>query len=127
MTFIISPWIFYLIQIANSLTVIVEILLFCECTVAIIMFCGYCVCSGAYDEESAEICKNIKEKTKRLFIPLFIFTIALEIFIPSQETCYQMLIASCATEENIEKVGESAEGFVDYIIESVKELQESES
>lgn len=48
------------------------------------------------------------------------------IFIPTKETCYQMIAATVVTPNNIEVVGETATNIVDYIIESVDALIEKE-
>lgn len=41
---------------------------------------------------------------------------------PSKETCYQMLIASVITKDNIEFTVETSKEVVDYIIEKVDEF-----
>lgn len=45
--------------------------------------------------------------------------------IPGIETAYKMLVASFITPDNIAAVGETASSVVDYIIESVDKLIES--
>lgn len=42
-------------------------------------------------------------------------------FIPAKETCYQMMIASQVTDENIQSAEDVIKKFVDYIFEKLKE------
>lgn len=59
------------------------------------------------------------------FIIAIAILLSLTIFVPSQKTCYQMMVASLATHENVEIAAGTAKNVVDYIIESVDELIES--
>ena len=45
---------------------------------------------------------------------------------PSEETCYKMIVASYVTPANIESVRGEAIDLVDYIIEKVDELTDNE-
>lgn len=42
-------------------------------------------------------------------------------FIPAKETCYQMMIASQVTDENIQSAEDVIKKSVDYIFEKLKE------
>lgn len=68
--------------------------------------------------------KILKWAKKYTIIGILICLLA--IFIPTKETCYQMIAATVATPNNIEIVGETATDIVDYIIESVDTLLEKE-
>ena len=46
--------------------------------------------------------------------------------IPSKETCYKMIIASYITPSNIEAVKGEATDLIDYIVDKVDELTDSE-
>lgn len=46
----------------------------------------------------------------------------ISVLTPSKETCYQMMIASLVTKENIEMTAEAGKEAVDYIIDSIDKL-----
>lgn len=72
-----------------------------------------------YEQEMEEF-KNKLKYPFGLFKNFFILTIvcgAISLFIPSQETCYKMMIASVVTEENIEKVEEKVQSIIEYAVE----------
>ena len=64
------------------------------------------------------------KRIKQIAIAGFAFIIV-GCLIPDTETAYQMLVASLVTPDNIAAVGDSASNIVDYIIESVNKLIES--
>lgn len=105
MTYIINPWMFYLISLSNTLKWVIGIF-------AIIAIIGsLCI----YDE-----CRDVK-LAKRVFIA-GCASIIIWLFIPSKDTCYKMLIASQVTTENIENAKETVKDVVDYIIEATKNI-----
>lgn len=58
----------------------------------------------------------------------FILTIAAGILycaIPSETTCYKMMAAQVVTPDNISTVGKTSEDIINYIVESVKEITDS--
>ena len=65
-------------------------------------------------------------KFKKLFI-IGIISMIINLFIPTQETCYQMLAASLVTSNNLTIAKDTAENVVDYIVESVDKLLEKGS
>lgn len=65
-------------------------------------------------------------KWGRKYTIIGILSCLFAIFIPTKETCYQMIAATVVTPNNIEVVGETATNIVDYIIESVDALIEKE-
>lgn len=44
-----------------------------------------------------------------------------ESFLPSKKACYQMMIASQVTKENIQKAEDTIKSPVDYIFEKINE------
>ena len=58
--------------------------------------------------------------TKLLIIGIICAFIS--IFVPSKETCYQMMVASLITKENIEMTAEAGKEAVDYIVDSIDKL-----
>lgn len=45
--------------------------------------------------------------------------------IPSEATCYKMMAAQVVTPDNISTVGKTSEDIINYIVESVKEITDS--
>ena len=45
--------------------------------------------------------------------------------IPSETTCYEMIAAQVVTPNNISTVGKTSEDIINYIVESVKEITDS--
>ena len=113
---IINPLWFYLIDTITSTKVIIvtlgSLLLF------VLLF-------RSFMSNSVEDFTNFwKEKGKKgLLISLLL--IILGCLIPGTETAYKMLIASFVTPDNIAVAGDSIYNIVDYIIESVDKLIES--
>ena len=45
--------------------------------------------------------------------------------IPSETTCYKMMAAQVVTPDNISTVGKTSEDIINYIVESIKEITDS--
>lgn len=74
-----------------------------------------------------DLLKNLwKSKITKMITILSIVLIVAGSFIPSESTAYKMLVASLVTPNNITVVGESATNVVDYIVESVDKIIESD-
>ena len=101
---IISPFMFYLIHLSENL------MIFC-----LFFAAGF----GIY-----AFVKGIDGEPIKKPLIAFIISIAIAMFTPCREVCYQMMIASMATPDNIEIVGNTAENLIDYIVESVDTLLE---
>lgn len=108
MTPIINPWLFYLVDVISNLKIMF-------CIFPLVILAGillWIVC----DEDANE------EKLNRLFKKWFIVVIvflAFTLFLPSKKTCYQMMVASQVTEENVKKAEDVIKDSVDYIFEKI--------
>lgn len=117
---IINPLWFYLIDIVDGVKSTCTFMLIVSFTVlAIISF----VFLFSWSED------NLEEKEKqsyfrylklvlKVIIPCFIITI----FTPCSDTIYKMIIADNVTPHNIEVVGDTIEGGIDYIFEKINSL-----
>lgn len=116
---IINPLWFYLIDIVTSLKVVFLVTGF-------LIWIVLCITSLDYWFWSIDSFKDFcnYKYTKPIAIMGFIFII-IGCLIPSTKAAYQMLVASILTPDNIAAVGDSASNIVDYIIESVNKLIES--
>ena len=117
---IINPLWFYLIDVVDNLQIVVGIILMLSCIafaiVSLIMFFEY---SELYLEEREKqtYFKYLKTALK-VIIPCIIITI----LTPSSDTIYKMIIADNITPHNIEVVGDTIEGGIDYIFEKINSL-----
>ena len=109
---IINPLFFYLIHLADNLRNTAEILILGG--LAIILTTILC---GMIDNFTK--CTHTLIKT---FIIVVCISIVIVIFIPSQETCYQMFVASLATPDNLNWVVDTGKSIADYIVESAAEI-----
>ena len=110
---IINPLFFYLIHLADNLRTTAGILIFTG--LAIIIFAT--ALWGMMDGFTK--CTHTLIKT---FIIIVCVSIVIVIFIPSQETCYQMFVASLATPDNLNWVVDTGKSIADYIVENAAEI-----
>ena len=109
---IINPLFFYLIHLADNLRNTAEILIFIG--LAIIFATTLWGMMDGFTK-----CTHTLIKT---FIIVVCVSIVIVIFIPSQETCYQMFVASLATPDNLNWVVDTGKSIADYIVESAAEI-----
>ena len=113
--YIINPWWFYLIGIAEAIQGF--FLAFGTLSIAAIVVAGIII-----------FVDGTINKFKKLFITGAIISILfclIGTLIPSKETCYSMAIASIVTTENLEYTAEASKNIVDYITEKAIELIEA--
>lgn len=110
---IINPLWFYLINVSSNLQIVCSII---ACLAFAIIFIGVLMYPMLED-----IGTNTKYWGLRLLIIGIICTF-ISILTPSKETCYQMMIASLITKDNIEITAEAGKEAVDYIIDSIDKL-----
>lgn len=111
MTPIISPWLFYLVDVMDNLKF--------ECLFIPMLFLLYMLSIAYTKEEDINEEKIVKIVKKLIICSALVFTV--ESFLPSKKTCYQMMIASQVTEENIKKAEDRIKSSVDYIFEKINE------
>ena len=115
---IISPWIFYWVNVLDSLkffiSTIIIIGIIAIITTAIIMV------STCFDLD------ELKEKSK--FLKIFqkaiisiLILMAVYSFTPSKETIITMLVADNVTKENIEITTDTIKNVTDYIFDKINE------
>ena len=120
MHYIINPWIFYLLGLVDSIGLVCVVFLFL-----------FGIIFGAYAIIWLdEICGDDEYPTlmqilKKWKVPL-ILSIAILVFVPSEDTIYKMMIASQVTTENIDTAKETIQDVADYIVDAVKEIKEKE-
>ena len=118
MHYIINPWAFYLLGLADSIGNACVVLL----AIFGIMFGSYVIIWFVEFPENDEL-PTPTQILKKWRVPL-ILTIAFLVFMPSTDTIYKMMIASQVTTENIDTAKETIQDVADYIIDAVKEIEE---
>lgn len=112
---IISPWIFYLIDVVSGVGVVCGLTLILGC-----MGFFFTLIERSYDEDCT--------KWKKAFMYMALVSIFLLIFVPSKDTMYKMIVSSYITPNNIIKVGETVDDSLvrlsDIIVHTAKRLQE---
>lgn len=112
MNYIINPWVFYLLNVLDNIVGWGIGLLFTLATVYVVYILVWTLAFYESDKEKYPSPLALLKKWK---IPL--------ILIPSQETCYKMMIASQVTTEHIADAKETIREVADYIVESAKEIK----
>lgn len=121
MTYIIHPIWFYLIGVAGSLQCTFFVTGIIGLIIAFLMLLVAGLETGGDLEDMQDFLK--KFKLKFFLIIGIIFTIVGN-FIPSQQTCYTMLVASAFTYENVDYAVETGKDIVDYILETTEEVMD---
>lgn len=115
MTPIINPWLFYLVDVIGNFKQACLVLL-----LIIVIGFGATVLievGEAKDELELDEAKIIKTLKKIVVAGVLLMTF--DMLLPSKKTCYQMMIASQVTEENIKSAEDVIKDSVDYIFEKI--------
>lgn len=126
---IISPWVFYLMNIADRVgTISFFIASFSFVGLSVT---GLCYFIGEFDNIKDSSRKRIIKSSKFLAYCFLVFT-PIALFIPGQQTMYKMLITSQVTPNNIEylknEVKSTGQELVDSITDaSIKIIKAKES
>lgn len=109
---IISPWIFYLIDLVGNLVNLFIIL---------IVVCAFVIpCLIFFRDDEDDIDAKIKAtKRIRLFTVLLLISIIFSVTLPNKKTMYAMLVADNVTYENLDKASDVIQDGVDYIFEKL--------
>lgn len=131
---IINPWIFYFADVANSM---VFVFVFAGIGFFVYAFYKFVTLDedmfvmnpdGFYALREKD--ENIKKKDwhiiKRSLIICCIF-ILLSALTPTEKTIYKMMIANYITEDNLSKGKEEAKELIDYIVDRMDEVNETDS
>ena len=118
---IISPWIFYLIDLFNKVGFLCQIIAIVLALVIITLFIFY-MCQMEdirhLSREQIEFAYKLPKKIKKLFIMLII-CLGVIVGVPTKETMYTMLVADNVTYENLDKATNVIQDGVDYIFDKL--------
>ena len=110
---IIYPLWFYLINVSSNLQIVCGVIACFALIIILISILMY------------PMLEDMGAKFKGLRTKLVIIGIVctfIGILAPSKETCYQMMVASLVTKENIKITAEAGKEAVDYIVDSIDKL-----
>lgn len=114
---IINPWLFYIVDVIDNFKSACFILIL----IIVISFGAIFLIEigEAADELELDEVKVIKTLKKMVVVIVLLMTF--NMLLPSKKTCYQMMIASQVTDNNIQKAEDVIKGSVDYIFEKINE------
>lgn len=104
--FIVNPWIFYFAEICEGLKTVAAIFT--------VISLGYVACIWCL-WKAGEIRSFWWDKKTKIITFIGIIFMIFAVVIPSQETCYKMIITSQVTAENLDKVEDTIERIADYV------------
>ena len=116
---IINPWFIYLAGACDKIREIVGFLFWvglipCIC-ISVIYFLSY------LDDELVSLRTVYSLAILKKFVTVTVVASILYGVIPTSNTCYQMMIASQITDNNIQKAEDVIKDSVDYIFEKINE------
>ena len=117
MNAIISPWVFYWIDVCNSF----KSLVFVVFVIAVIAAGFLFLCSIDDLATSDEV--RMFSKSTKISVIVAAASIVLYILLPSENVSYKMLAANMFTQDNINSATEYVTDVIDYAVDKVKELQ----
>lgn len=114
---IINPWLFYLVDvIGNFKSACFAILL-----IIVIGFGATVLIEVGEASDELELDEVKVIKTLKRMVAVAVLLMTLDMLLPSKKTCYQMMIASQITDNNIQKAEDTIKKSVDYIFEKINE------
>lgn len=117
MTPIISPWLFYLVDVIDNFKSACNILIL----IIVIAFGAIFLIEIGEAADELELDEVKVIKTLKRMVVVVVLLITFNMLLPSKKTCYQMMIASQVTDNNIQKAEDVIKGSVDYIFEKINE------
>lgn len=117
MTYYINPIWFYLMNLSDGMKIFL-----CAFGIVVFSFSVFAFISWAIDVTLTDLDdseKKIFKLFKTIIIASFI-TFIISIFLPSKETCIEMMIASQVTHENVAATKEEIYELIDYVTDKVR-------
>lgn len=121
---IISPIWFYLFNLFSKIELFTEVLI----AIGVILTVILAIILIAVEVDGEFVSEEERKKwygyLKKSIITAIIAGI-MYCAIPSESTCYKMMAAQVVTPNNISTVGKTSEDIINYIVEGVKEITDS--
>ena len=109
---IISPWIIYFAELADSINMAFLFVAFIAFIIMAFAFIPY------MDDKKDE---TLKQCLKKSFI-WFCISVAIVVITPSKDTVYAMLVLDNVTSDNIQSIGKTGKDVVDYITDQIDKI-----
>ena len=120
---IISPWLIYFIYALDELKTFLDFLAFTLTMLLLITGLMWFIFKDIGIRKEFDFAKKGKYKMLVFFECVCIL---INVFIPSKEIIYAMVVVKYVTPNNIEMVGGSVKDSIDYIFEKIDTLTEEE-
>lgn len=114
---IINPWLFYIVDVIDNFKSACFILIL----IIVIAFGAIFLIEIGEAADELELDEVKVIKTLKRMVVVVVLLITFNMLLPSKKTCYQMMIASQVTDNNIQKAEDVIKGSVDYIFEKINE------
>lgn len=114
---IINPWLFYIVDVIDNFKSACFILIL----LIVIAFGAIVLIEIGETADELELDEVKVIKTLKRMVVVVVLLITFNMLLPSKKTCYQMMIASQVTDNNIQKAEDVIKGSVDYIFEKINE------
>ena len=125
MNSIISPWVFYLIGMAETINFLAFIASIVFVAISGFLWLDWLEARNRYEEKDEDVLAGRKFVVKVSIAA--IVSLSVLIFTPSSNTCYKMLAANMFTEKNVTAATEYVTDVIDYAVDKVKELQPTDN
>lgn len=109
---IISPWLIYFAELADSINMAFLFVTFIAFIIMAFAFIPY------MDNKKDE---TLKQCLKKSFI-WFCISVAIVVMTPSKDTVYTMVVLDNVTTDNIQAVGKTGKDVVDYITDQIDKI-----
>lgn len=120
MNSIISPWVFYLIGMADTIQILALSASIGFIAISSYLWFDWLETRNRYGEKDEDVLKGRKTAVK-VSIATIVSLLVL-VFTPSSKTCYKMLAADMFTQDNINNATEYVTDVIDYAVDKAKEL-----
>ena len=120
MNSIISPWVFYLIGMADTIQILALFASISFIAISGYLWFDWLEIRDRYGEKDEDVLKGRKTAVKVSIVT--IVSLLVLVFTPSSKTCYKMLAADMFTQDNINNATEYVTDVIDYAVDKVKEL-----
>lgn len=111
---IISPWLIYFAELADSINMAFLFVTFIAFIIMAFAFIPYIYMDNKKDE-------TLKQCLKKSFI-WFCISVAIVVMTPSKDTVYTMVVLDNVTTDNIQAIGKTGKDVVDYITEQIDKV-----
>lgn len=120
MNSIISPWVFYLIGMADTIQILALFASIGFVAISGFLWFDWLQTRNRYGDKDEDVLAGRKIVVKVSIAA--IVSLAVLVFTPSSNTCYKMLAANMFTEKNVTAATEYVTDVIDYAVDKVKEL-----